>query len=163
MNPAIRELQSTDAESVSALSLASFERYIAGSWSSSACAEYRTLVSAPVLSKSIESCAYAVGAFNDQRLVGFLLLPRPNLIQMFFVAPESVRQGIGSCLWRYARDEVEVRFPEARTIELNASPYALAFYRSLGFVPISKEFESKGFRATRMACWLAARALDAEL
>ena len=58
---------------------------------------------------------------------------------------------------------VQTRFPEVKTIELNALPYALAFYRSIGFVPISREFESKGFRATRMACWLAAQTLCAEL
>ncbi|HEX2654825.1 MAG TPA: GNAT family N-acetyltransferase [Xanthobacteraceae bacterium] len=163
MNPTIRELRPSNAEAVSTLSLASFERFIAGSWSSAACNEYRALVSASALSNSIESCAYSVGAFNEHRLLGFLLMPRPSLVQMFFVDPELVRQGIGRSLWKYARGEVEARFPEAKTIELNASPYAVEFYRSLGFVPISKEFESKGFRATRMACWLAARALGAEL
>jgi hypothetical protein len=36
-------------------------------------------------------------------------------------------------------------------------------YRAMGFVPISGEFEKAGCRATRMACWLPARGLDASL
>ena len=48
-------------------------------------------------------------------------------------------------------------------MELNSTPYAIEFYRALGFVPISAEFVRDGARATRMACWLPARALGAEL
>ena len=163
MNLTIRELKSSDADAVSALSLASFERFIADSWSAAACDEYRVLVSATALSKGIEHCAYSIGAFDERRLLGFLLMPRPSLIQMFFVEPELVRQGIGRSLWLHARRDVEAWFPDVKTIELNASPHAIGFYRALGFAPISREFDSKGFRATRMACWLGARALGAEL
>ena len=46
---------------------------------------------------------------------------------------------------------------------LNATPYAIPFYKSVGFAPISSEFERDGQRAVRMACWLPARALGAEL
>ena len=163
MNLTIRPLQASDAEAASLMALDSFERYIAESWSPTACDEYRALVSWQGLSKSLEECACSVGAFDDQRLVGFLLMPRANLIQMFFVDPDLVGRGIGRNLWLQARREIEAKFPDVKTIELNASPYAVGFYRSMGFAPISKEFTSKGFRATRMACWLAAQALGAEL
>lgn len=163
MSQTIRELNASDSAAASALALASFDRFIAGGWSAAASIEYRSLVSTSALASSIESCAYAAGVFEERTLLGFLLMPRPSLIQMFFVDPDRMREGLGRILWLHARNEVEVRFPEVKTIELNASSYAVEFYRSIGFVPISKEFESRGFRATRMACWLAARALGAEL
>jgi Acetyltransferase (GNAT) domain len=50
-----------------------------------------------------------------------------------------------------------------KTVELNSTPRAVEFYLALGFVPISAEFARGGARATRMACWLPARALGAEL
>jgi len=53
--------------------------------------------------------------------------------------------------------------PEVKTVELNSTPYATLAYRALGFVPISREFEQAGCRATRMACWLPARGLNAGL
>lgn len=162
MGLTIHQLHTPDAEAASFIALHSFDRFIAESWSTDACGEYRTLVSTPVMSKHIEDCAYSLGAFDGDRLVGFLLMPRANLVQMFFVDPDQVRRGIGRQLWSDARTEIEAQFPEVKTIELNASPYAVGFYRSIGFAPISREFTSKGFRATRMACWLAARALGAE-
>ncbi len=64
-------------------------------------------------------------------------------------------------LWESARAQIEARFPEVHTIELNATPYAVRFYESVGFVPISSEFEREGRRAIRMAFWLPARALGA--
>jgi predicted GNAT family N-acyltransferase len=95
--------------------------------------------------------------------VGFILMPKPSLLGMLFVHPSSLRLGIGKQLWEQARAHVEVSFPEVKTVELNSTPYALHFYRSIGFVPISAEFQRGGCRATRMACWLPARALGAAL
>jgi predicted GNAT family N-acyltransferase len=61
-------------------------------------------------------------------------------------------------LWESARAHVESAFPDVETVELNSSPYAVAFYRSIGFVPISAEFARRGARVTRMVCGLPARA-----
>jgi ribosomal protein S18 acetylase RimI-like enzyme len=81
---------------------------------------------------------------------------------MLFVHPRYLRRGIGRALWEQARAFIEETYPETKTVELNSNPYALKFYRSLGFVPISTEFIKGGCRATRMACWLPARALGAD-
>lgn len=82
---------------------------------------------------------------------------------MLFVHPSRLRQGIATKLWEYARTRLEAEFPEARTVELNSTRYAVEFYRAAGFVPISAEFRRGGARAVRMACWLPARGLGAEL
>ena len=163
MHLTFRELDPSDAPAASALSLESFERFVAPDWSPSASDEYRSLIASEVLTQKIEASSYTLGAFNGQRLVGFLLMPRTTLIQIFFIDPDWVRQGVGRRIWQHARSHIETHFPDAKTIELNSSPYARDFYRRLGFVPISAEYQSSGFRATRMACWLPARELGAEL
>lgn len=105
--------------------------------------------------------SYAAAAFEDEEPVGFLLMPRPSLLAMLFVDPAHLRRGIARALWESARTHLELHHPETRTVELNATPYAFEAYRHLGFYPISEPFFTDGCRATRMACWLPGRALQA--
>src|ERR1700733_6758267 len=104
---------------------------------------------------------FAAGAFSEDGIAGVVLMPSPNLLGLLFVHPRWVRLGIGEALWESARAHIEAGFPEVNTVELNATPYAALFYKSVGFVPISSEFEREGRRAIRMACWLPARTLGA--
>lgn len=106
---------------------------------------------------------FAAAAFSEAGIAGVILMPSPNLLGLLFVRPCWLRLGIGKALWESARAHIEANYPQVQTIELNATAYALSFYRSVGFVPISAEFEREGRRATRMACWLPGRALGAEL
>ena len=89
-----------------------------------------------------------------------ILLPRPTLVQLLFVAPNHLRKGIGRALWNAARAHLEEKHSGVTTVELNSSPYALAAYKALGFFPISEPFRRKGAVATRMACWLPGKALE---
>ena len=113
------------------------------------------------LQKKLGTMIFAAGAFSERGMAGVILMPSPNLLGLLFVRPRWLRLGIGRALWESARAHIEARFPEVSTVELNATPYAVRFYKSVGFVPISAEFERDGQRAIRMACWLPARALGA--
>ena len=93
-------------------------------------------------------------------LLGVIFLPRPTLVQLFFVAPGHLRNGIGRKLWSAVRVELEQRHPDVRTVELNSSPCAVPVYKALGFFPISKPYRRKGAVATRMACWLPGESLE---
>jgi GNAT superfamily N-acetyltransferase len=114
------------------------------------------------MARKLKAAALSFGAFTDGQIIGVLLMPTPTILGMLFVHSARLRRGIARSLWAHARAEIERTFPTVKTIELNSTPYAIAFYRSVGFVPISAEFELGGCRATRMACWLPARALGAE-
>lgn len=113
------------------------------------------------LAHRLPTMTFAAGAFSDGGITGVILMPSPSLLGLLFVHPRRLRLGIGQALWESARAHIETRFPEVNTVELNATPYAVRFYKSVGFVPISSEFEREGQRAIRMACWLPARALGA--
>jgi GNAT superfamily N-acetyltransferase len=159
MKVALRPAQPSQAPLFSRLVHHSFVTLAAGAWEADAVAQFLKDSQPQALSASIASSFLAVGAWHEDATVGFALMPRASLLGMMFVSPACVGQGIGRLLWEYARSEVETRAPEVKTVELNATPYALAAYRALGFHPISHEFRFKGCVATRMACWLTARTM----
>lgn len=158
----IRLVGEAEAGAASAVVQASFLALAAKDWDGSAQQVFLAESSAEALVERLRVAAYAAGAFEGQQMVGFLLMPNEALLGMLFVDPKWVRQGVGRALWERAREHVEAQFPAIKTVELNATPNALPFYRSIGFVPISEEFTRAGCRTTRMACWLPARALGAE-
>ena len=86
------------------------------------------------------------GAYEGQRLLGVLATRRGRRhIALCFVDGDHHRQGIGRALFRALLAE-----SCARPITVNASPYALPFYRKLGFVPTGPEQTADGIRFTPM-------------
>ena len=163
MEHLIRVVGAAEAELASKLVQRSFLELAAGDWQPNARQVFLGESSPGALRKVLQSPAYAAGAFSAGTMIGFILMPKPSLLGMLFVNPGSLRLGIAKQLWEHARAHIEVSFAEVKTVELNATPCAFRFYRSVGFVPISAEFQRGGCRATRMACWLPARALGAEV
>jgi ribosomal protein S18 acetylase RimI-like enzyme len=162
MSPSSQQLNANDAEVASALIQCSFNELAAQDWENSARAVFLQESSPAALRTSLESPAFSAGTFSGAELIGLIVMPKPTVLSMLFVHPGRLRQGIGRHLWEQARAHIEATYPAAKTVELNSTPYALGFYRSLGFTPLSAEFRLNGCRATRMACWLPARALGAE-
>jgi GNAT superfamily N-acetyltransferase len=158
----IHTVTHADAAVASAVVHASFVELAASDWESQAQLRFLEESSPEALAGKLKIAAYATGAFVAEEMVGFMLMATPALLGMLFVHPQWLRRGIARALWENARAHIESSFPAVKTVELNATPCALQFYCSIGFVPISEEFEREGGRATRMACWLPARGLNAE-
>lgn len=159
----IRAAHADDAVPVSALVRASFDAHVAPHWGKVARATFHAENTAAKLAGRLDTATFA--AVCEERgdggaIVGLILLPRPNLVQLCFVAPTQLRRRIGSDLWEAARAHLEATLPEVRTVELNAAPSAVPAYRAMGFYPISRPFDRDGWVATRMACWLPGRYLD---
>jgi GNAT superfamily N-acetyltransferase len=159
----IRTATVEDAKDASALVHLSFGELAAKDWQPEATQVFFGESSPGAIREKLQSPAYSAVAQRETCMVGFLLMSNPSLLGMLFVHPQCLRQGIGRALWESARTHIESAFPQTKTVEVNATPYSVAFYQSLGFVPISAEFRLKGTRATRMACWLPARSLRAEI
>ncbi len=159
MSPNIREARPNDAAAISQLVQSSFGAYVAPDWEPTAQEMLLADTSAEKLAARMAESVVVLVYEEGTIMLGVILLPRPTLLQLCFVAPGHVGKGIGRSLWEAARARVEDRFPEARTIELNASPFAVAAYKAWGFYPISEPFVRGGAVATRMACWLPGRAL----
>jgi len=160
MNPRIRTAQLADAPAISELVQASFRVHIAPDWQTEAQETFLSETTAEKLTAPITEATFAAVYEDDGHILGVILLPRPNLVQLCFVAPAHLGRGIGTALWEAARAHLETQHPDVKTVELNASPYAVAPYQAMGFFPISKPYRRKGSVATRMACWLPARAFE---
>lgn len=156
MNYTFSLASAAEAPKLSALVQLSFSKIAASSWEPHAQKHFLAECSPENLAAAIASATYAAAAYESACPVGFILLSRPNLVYMLFVHPEHLRRGIARQLWEQARSHVEATHPEARTVELNATPVALLAYQALGFYPISPQVYRNGCRTTRMACWLPA-------
>ena len=156
----LREANVDDVRAISELVQAGFAMHIAADWELSAQHEFIAETEADKLASKLAEVALCLVCAHGSELVGVILLPRPTLVQLFFVAPGQLRRGIGRRLWNAARTHLEEKHPEVKTVELNSSPYAVAAYKALGFFPISKQFRRRGAVATRMACWLPGEALE---
>lgn len=85
------------------------------------------------------------GAFHGDTLVGVLCMRSPQHIADLFVDSAYHRRGIGKKLFvAMRRDYAEQAFT------VNSSPYAVEFYRHLGFVPTDAEQIVDGLRFTPM-------------
>jgi len=151
------------AERISRLVHRSFSQLAANDWEPHARQVFLGEASAAAIASALQAPAFAAVETVDKEPTGFILMRQPSTLAMLFVHPAHLRQGIGRRLWEAARSHIEAAFPEVKTVELNATPYAFHAYKALGFAPISAEFTHGGCRATRMACWLPARALAAEM
>ena len=158
MQTTLCDASQANAGAVSELIHASFSALAAADWDGSAIANFLEESAPQAVATAIASSALALVASSANRPVGFILMPSPRLLALLFVHPDCLRKGIGTTLWEAARAKLEADQSEVQTVELNATPNSVPFYRSLGFVPISTEFSFRGCRATRMACWLPARA-----
>ena len=156
----LRQANADDALAISELVQTGFAAHVAADWELSAQHEFIAETQADRLASKLSEAALCLVCEHDTQIVGVIFLPRPTLVQLFFVAPSQLRRGIGRTLWNAARSHLEEAHPEVKTVELNSSPYAVAAYKALGFFPISKPFRRKGAVATRMACWLPGKALE---
>jgi len=160
MDLQLRHATAADASAISALVCAGFNQLIASDWEPQAQSHFHAENQADKLVSKIDAACLCLVCEQEGELLGVIFLPRPTLVQLFFVAPGHLRRGIGRKLWKAVRAELEQKHPDVRTVELNSSPYAVAVYEALGFFPISKPFSRNGAVATRMACWLPGEALE---
>lgn len=88
-------------------------------------------------------------ALDEGRVVGAGSIRNCNHLSLLFVDEEYHHQGIGaSLLWNlceYLEKEAGERY-----MSLKAAPYAVNFYRKLGFRPVAPEEEYSGIRVTPM-------------
>lgn len=88
-------------------------------------------------------------ALDCGKIIGVASVRYGNHLSLLFVDEEYHRQGVGKRLMnrlcQYLKDEAGERY-----ISLKASPYAVNFYRRLGFQAVRPEEEYSGIRVTCM-------------
>lgn len=88
-------------------------------------------------------------ALDCGRIIGVASVRYGNHLSLLFVDEEYHRQGVGRALMDRLCEYLKVEAGE-RYISLKAAPYAVNFYRRLGFQTVRPEEEYSGIRVTSM-------------
>ena len=130
----VRAARADDAVAISQLITASARQFITPDYSAKGARCLLNSLSSQTILENIEDsgpvhAAYAyLVAERDGKLMGVIALKNGNHIFHLFVAQKYHRQGVGRALWFKALAQVD-----GESISVNASRYALDFYRKLGF------------------------------
>lgn len=149
-----RRLDEADAVAASRLVQRSFSSLAAMDWEPSARATFLEKSCPSGLARSIGTCTYSLAAFVEGEMVGLILLLKPGTLTLLFVDPAYTRQGIATLLWNRARKFLLSLPEQVDTVALNATPCAVPFYRSAGFLATANETTIKGCRFVPMSCRL---------
>lgn len=94
-----------------------------------------------------------MAAFDGKRMIGIASLRNGNHLSLLFVDEAYHKKGVGRELLRqlflYLKNEAGERY-----ISVKSSPYAVNFYRKLGFRAVTPEEEFSGIRVTSMEKYL---------
>ena len=90
------------------------------------------------------------GCYQNSYLVGVMALREGQHISLLFVRKRFHHLGIASRLVRIAISDVKASKPEIPQITVNSSPYAVGFYKAVGFAALGPEEKRDGIRYTPM-------------
>lgn len=88
-------------------------------------------------------------ALDEGRIVGAGSVRNRNHLSLLFVDEEYHHRGIGAALMSRLCEYLKVEEGE-RYMSLKAAPYAVGFYRKIGFREVAPEEEYSGIRVTPM-------------
>lgn len=92
-------------------------------------------------------------ALDANRVIGAASIRNGNHLSLLFVDEEYHHRGVGSALMKKLFEYLKTEAGE-RYMSLKAAPYAVNFYRKLGFHAVTPEEEISGIRVTGMEKFL---------
>jgi GNAT superfamily N-acetyltransferase len=94
-----------------------------------------------------------MAAFDGSRMIGIASVRNGNHLSLLFVEESYHKQGVGTALlhqlFHYLANEAGERY-----MTVKSSPYAVGFYRKLGFRAVAPEEAFSGIRVTAMERYL---------
>ncbi len=90
------------------------------------------------------------GCYLNSYLVGVIALREGQHISLLFVRDKFHHLGVAGRLVRLVVDQVAMENPKIRAVTVNSSPYAVGFYKKMGFKALGPEQRADGIRFTSM-------------
>lgn len=121
-----------------------FDEFVAPDYSEEGCDNFFRLVTPGYLEKLYARNGFVLGAFNDESIVGMIAIRDCNHISLFFVDCQFQKKGIGRSLFLAAVQIIESQ--SLTDMHVHSSPFAVPFYKSLGFTGVGPECIEGGIR-----------------
>ena len=90
------------------------------------------------------------GCYQNSYMVGVIAIRPIQHISLLFVRGQFHHLGVASRLVRMAISDIREDKPEIPYVTVNSSPYAVEFYKKIGFEPLGTEETRDGIRFTSM-------------
>ena len=90
------------------------------------------------------------GCYQNSYLVGVIAIRPVQHISLLFVRKQFHHLGIATMLVRKVIADVRASGPEIPAVTVNSSPYAVDFYKAVGFESLGPEEARDGIRFTSM-------------
>lgn len=131
-----------------------FMRFEAKDYTEEGIANFRDFITDPRLFRMFMNGQYATMiAVYEDKIIGQISVRSGNHISLLFVDAAYHRQGVGRELIRRMADFL-IQDRNAKSMTVQAAPYAVEFYRKVGFRICSPEEEYSGIRVTSMEKFL---------
>lgn len=128
-----RPLVRTDVAAARTLMRQVFDRFNASAYTRQGRESFYSFISLHNLENGLDRGWIAYGCYQGPRIVGVIMMNSPNHISELFVDAAFQKRGIGAHLIALASGKARQDPRFFGQISVNASEYASAFYRRLGF------------------------------
>ncbi len=91
------------------------------------------------------------GAFDGDTIIGIMTMRKESHVMLAFVDAEHHKQGVGRKLFEHIFKEIVLDNSAITDITVNSSPYAVGFYKQLGFTETDALQERHGIRFVPMS------------
>lgn len=131
----IELLKEEEVEELSLVILEVFNEFVAGDFLEEGITLFKEFVSPPsLINREKSGEAFTLVAKDQDKILGTISIKDKEHIALFFVSKDYHRKGIGKKLFKKALDRILIDEEKVKKITVNASPYAVEVYKSLGFL-----------------------------
>lgn len=128
-----------------------FEKYEAPDYEEMGCKTFRHFIEyGNMVEKVNQGKMIFWGCYLNNYLIGVIALREGQHISLLFVREQFHRLGVAKKLVKMAVAHVASTNPSIRAVTVNSSPYAVEFYKKIGFLPLGPEQHKDGIRYTSM-------------
>ena len=129
----IRRIRPEEYEEVLSLVIRSFNSFVASYFSDTGNKSFYDYADIDSFSRRLEHNYEAFVLEENGRIAGMAEIKARQHISMLFVDPDCVLSGYGRDIAEFAVDYCRSTRPFLKYVTVNASPYAVTFYKKLGF------------------------------
>ncbi|MEH0155255.1 GNAT family N-acetyltransferase [Limibacter armeniacum] len=152
MNYIIREMDSQDIPEVSKLILSVARKFNYNEYSYEGKSTFEAAHSPEGIHRLVKFCIKFFVLEKEGEILGVISIKEKKHLFQLYVKSTAHRKGYGARLWNYSVQKLQM----SGKVTVNASKYAVPFYKRLGFEPTGEVDYRGGFTSYRMITTLMA-------